>query len=417
MSAVVPLLPVRPDGDPDRSQWVRVAVGVAAVLAAAVGVRLALLPYTNRDLQEYLLPWFDFILGHGGLQALGEPFANYTPAYLTLLALVAQLSFLPKIAAIKLISIAGDFVAALLAYRLVRLRYASSLLPACAAAAVLLAPGVVIESALWGQSDVIYTSFLLGFLACIIAQRPVAAMLCFGIAVAVKLQAAMLAPLVLLLLIRRRIPLASLLLLPIAYLVLALPALAAGRPWQQILTIYFVQADTYHLLSMRAPNPYLFIDNALYPVLVPLGLSAAAATAIAFAWLGYRSGARLDRERLVLAATYCLALLPFVLPKMHERSFYPASVFAIVLAFYRPRLTWIAVALQASSALSYLVFLVELSPAVLLLAFALNLAVVIALSIAFIRSLYRIRIEPMGDLESSEMPQPPAAIGLEKVYR
>jgi hypothetical protein len=42
--------------------------------------------------------------------------------------------------------------------------------------------------------------------------------------------------------------------------------------------------------------------------------------------------ALLSSERIVLVAATALALVPSLLPKMHERYFFPADVIAIVLA-------------------------------------------------------------------------------------
>jgi hypothetical protein len=55
--------------------------------------------------------------------------------------------------------------------------------------------------------------------------------------------------------------------------------------------------------------------------------------------------------------TLTLAMMPFVLPHMHERYFFAADVFAFALMVQRPS-TWpIAVLLQMGSALAYGQFL------------------------------------------------------------
>ena len=65
----------------------------------------------------------------------------------------------------------------------------------------------------------------------------------------------------------------------------------------------------------------------------------------------------LDAERIVTAAVVFVLLVPFVLPGMHERYFYLADVLTVVLAFYRPRLWYVPLLVQAASLLSYLPFL------------------------------------------------------------
>ena len=54
----------------------------------------------------------------------------------------------------------------------------------------------------WGQSDCIFTSFLALFVLCAIRRAPVAAASMFGVALAFKLQATFLLPLLLYLILR-----------------------------------------------------------------------------------------------------------------------------------------------------------------------------------------------------------------------
>ena len=62
---------------------------------------------------------------------------------------------------------------------------------------------------------------------------------------------------------------------------------------------------------------------------------------------------------IVTCAATSALLIPFLLPKMHDRYFYPADVFAIVLAFFRPSFWYIAVLLQVSSTMAYSRFLLH----------------------------------------------------------
>jgi len=58
--------------------------------------------------------------------------------------------------------------------------------------------------------------------------------------------------------------------------------------------------------------------------------------------------------RLVQITTAFALLVPFVLPGMHERYFYPGEVLAVALAFLRPRRTWfVPLLVQFSSLVAY----------------------------------------------------------------
>jgi Gpi18-like mannosyltransferase len=123
-------------------------------------VRLLRLPFTNYDTDGYSR-WYDFIVQHGIRSALGQNFAIYTPPYLYLLSLATLTqNVLPKIVAIKLIPMVFDLANALLIFRILRLKYSVGKIPYLGASVFLVAPTVVMNSALWGQIDSIYTCFL-----------------------------------------------------------------------------------------------------------------------------------------------------------------------------------------------------------------------------------------------------------------
>jgi Gpi18-like mannosyltransferase len=55
-------------------------------------------------------------------------------------------------------------------------------------------------------------------------------------------------------------------------------------------------------------------------------------------------------------------LIPFFLPKMHERYFFPADVISIAFAFYFPQFFFIPIMMSAVSFLSYEPYLFEQTP-------------------------------------------------------
>ena len=78
-------------------------------------------------------------------------------------------------------------------------------------------PTVVVNAAMWGQSDSIYTAGLLGCVALVVAGRPHGAMVAYAVAVAFKLHAIFLAPVLVGWIVARRIPVAALLWIPALY--------------------------------------------------------------------------------------------------------------------------------------------------------------------------------------------------------
>ena len=150
------------------------------------------------------------------------------------------------------------------------------------------------------------------------------------------------------------------LVVPATYLVMMLPAALAGRPLPALLTIYLQQFDYYQFLSMNAPNPWMLVDLLLpghYALGTRLGLGLAAVGGLGLVWACLRCGRHPAPATLLLMLTASLALLPFLLPKMHERYFFPAACFGYLLAVARPALWPVAVLLQLANVITYRAFL------------------------------------------------------------
>ena len=335
--------------------------GIALLFLLGILLRMHVSTVTS-DMRFFLIPWYDYLQYRGILKALGDNFSNYTPPYTYLLALMTlTVSFLPKVTAIKLISISADFINAFLVYKIVRLKYPSGLAPFWAAGAFLCLPTIFINSAIWGQADALYTVFLLAGLYFFLKEKPLWGMLAFSVSFAFKAQAIFLAPFLAVLFFKKQIKIWQFFLVPAVYILLCLPVVLLGRSWVDVLTIYLNQSETFHWLSANAPNIYIFISNRYYQPGVVVGLIVALigiSTWIALSVMGNKS---FSRERLVLFALVSVSLLPFLLPKMHERYFYPADVFSLVAAFFMPELWFVPIAYQVISGLSYTVYMLHAS--------------------------------------------------------
>jgi Gpi18-like mannosyltransferase len=328
---------------------------LAPGIILALIIRLICVPNKSVDYKYFLSPWYDFIQSHGGFNALQYSFADYTPPYLYwILISTTLLSGLPKILAIKLFAMTVDFVCAFLVYKIIRLKYSQGTIPILAFLVVLLSPNAIYNSSLWGQCDSIYTTALVAcvYFLCIYKQIP--ALLCFGLAISFKLQAMFLAPLLLILLLKKRISWYYLPLIPSVYVIAILPAWFAGRPMLELLLVYFNQASKYKELAKGVPNLYQWIPNDFYNIVVPLGLLVTIFATILLAYIVYKSKLEITLDRLIYLATISVLLMPYILPKMHERYFYPADIFSIVFAFYFPQYRWVAIVMQMASFFSYL---------------------------------------------------------------
>lgn len=311
------------------------------------------------DLTDWLFPWYDYITSHGILNALGDKFSNYAPAYTYLLA-VATTFPVQKIIAIKSISILMDIINCVLIYKIVKLRYQSGPVPLLSSAIFWILPTVIINSSYWGQCDSIYTGFLLLTLYMMILKRPLASLVYFSIALAFKLQAIFMAPFVLVLFLKSfygqekiDFKLWYFLMIPIIYIVISMPTIFLGRDPAEVLTVYLHQADTYKELNMNAANLYFLISNDYYDSVYKYGLIST--IVLLFAWViyTYRLAFEHYKEQIVISALACVSLAPMILPKMHDRYFYPADVISLIVAFYIPRLWFLPFIFQLTSFLAY----------------------------------------------------------------
>ena len=224
-----------------------------------------------------------------------------------------------------------------------------------------LVPTVAINAAWWGQADTIYTAFLLGCFRATLARRPALAMLLFGVALSFKLQSIFLAPYLAILVLRRDIPVWHLLIAPAVYAVMMVPAWLDGRPALELATIYLSQRRFYQGLSMGAPNPWMLLQELPFVSYGPGVAAGLAVTVAAFLLVLYRAVTTADDtvEFKVLVAALSVLLAPYLLPKMHDRYFFPADVFTLLLVFLPGRLKLAPLLMQAASLSAYAAFLVQ----------------------------------------------------------
>lgn len=336
----------------------------AALVIGATLLYVACVPLMNGDIRNYLVRWTQYLLDHGRFAALGDDFSEYAPPYLYLLALGSWTApVIGVLPAIKLVSIVGTLVLAmtmyaLLATRLTRRQALSG------GALTLIAPTVVANGPVWGQCDALYTSCAILAVAAFIRQRPVLAMAAVGAALSFKLQGVFIAPLVLAMLLAGRARWWMLAIIPAVYVAAMLPAWLAGRPAIDLALLYLGQGRHYHDLARSVPNIWQILRALVtipYPIGVAIGLIAAAVATIAVAWRTRRH--LMQAEDVVLVALLGAIVVPYLLPKMHNRYFFMADVLAGAYVFLRPtpRAFWIVRLVTIGSLLSYATFLLHLT--------------------------------------------------------
>jgi Gpi18-like mannosyltransferase len=383
------------------------AIVVVAVVVVAVAARLSFVDEVTSDYRAFLSPWYDALAAGGGFGAIGREIGNYNPPYLYLLAAATYLP-LPKIVAIKLVSIAFDLLLAAFAGLIVRRRF-GIWLAVLAFAVVLFTPSVLINSGVWGQCDSIYAACCLGSLYFLLRADPWWACVFLGLALSFKLQAIFFLPVLLIVMVVNRQRLLAVLAVPAVFAAMLLPAWLAGRGLTSLLMVYPNQITTggaaggasgrgggpgasavsspLGTWTKNAPTLYQWVNGSIWWVM--LGAAMAVVILAGVAILTWRHRPLSEPQIVVLAAALVLAV-PFLLPEMHERYFYLADVLAILAAFHVRRFWPVAVVVNLCSVLSYAPFLWNRSVVALpLVAFAEFLAVLVTLAV-----LVRVLAEP-----------------------
>jgi Gpi18-like mannosyltransferase len=331
-----------------------------AGIASSLLLRASVLDFESSDYKLFLSGWYDYFVRHGRWTALKDDFSSYPPLYLYLLSLSTLLP-LPKLHAIKLISISCDYLAAWIAFKIVRYRFQRGTLPWASALSVLFLPTVWFNSAVWGQCDVMFTATLLGTLHYLLIRRPLAAMIAFGFACSLKPQAIFFVPFLGGVFFRERWPWKCLLIPTLIYTVCGLPAVLAGKPILELL-FHWGRQRNYARLTLGATNWYQWISNEHYQVVCLCGIVL---TILATAFLILAMQQQTSTEHgawLVTTALLSVLVVPYFLPGMHERYFYAADLFSVVYSFFVARGWMVAALVQFCSFFTYLPYLFQIEP-------------------------------------------------------
>ena len=336
---------------------------IAFLFVFGLILRVLFLPANTIDMKVFNLKWYDYIVAHGIQDAMGDEFANYTPPYLYLLSLATLTrTFIPSLTAIKLIPIIFDLFNASLVYQIVKTKFGSGIETWLAAALVWLLPTVVINGSFWGQVDALYTCFLLLSLLCILNEKPIGAILAFSVSFSIKAQAVFFLPFLALLFFKQKIRWQYFLLIPLVYFLMMLPAALAGRSLSSLALAYVTQGGTFTQASMNAATPYFLLPQSAYRMSLLAGIPLAGILLLIWVlYYGIKQYA-ISPKLIVASALLSLALTPYLLPKMHDRYFYPADVLSLVAVFFAPELWFVPIVYQMISLLSYSPFLFSADP-------------------------------------------------------
>ena len=368
----------------------RTMLFVGATAAVLMLARVAMLDYETADYTTFLGPWTQ-VYREGGFHTLSENVGDYNLLYQYILLIISRVPLF-DLYLIKWVTVCFDFLLAL-----VMMRASGHLAGRQTAVPVFLIvlslPTVLLDGACWAQCDPVYITFVVLSLYALTTDRPYLSAVSLSIAFAFKLQTIFFFPVVLLGLIHKRFKARHAAAFFLAYLVTMLPALLAGRPFMDALSVYANQSvgQYYDRLTYNAPNLYLFfpmlefassqeytwmryvggvdykatneyLTDALMPALQSAALYACillTLIAVIYWLIHYRE---VTPDMTLDLALFFAIFLPFVMPKIHDRYFFMADMLSVLYAARYKNRRFVPVLVIGASLMCYMPYLTRQRP-------------------------------------------------------
>jgi len=334
-------------------------LAILAFSAFALLVRYMFLSWRSSDYVVCLEHWLSHVRETPGATTLAQTIGNYNTPYFYIVFLIGKLTDLSlEMFYLKFASVLFDIVAAYYIMRLVSLKDKRGWVRLGAFFTILLLPSVILNGSVWTQCDSIYAAFALGGLFYGITRQGKLSLLFFAIALSFKLQAIFILPMIIPLLILGYIRWKDLWVFPAAFFATLLPSALAGRNIIDMLSIYLKQVGDFPSATLGCPN--------LFGLLGMTGIGSAVEYAMilisgfgccVLLYILYYFRSNLNEELLCLSAFLFVLIIPYTLPRMHERYFYLADLLSVLFAFWFSKRWYVAVLVAVSSFLCYLPFL------------------------------------------------------------
>jgi Gpi18-like mannosyltransferase len=320
---------------------------LASVLSIGVVARIASYAKVSDDYIYYIGHWIRIIQNEGIQSWNSFGYSNYSPAIIYLLWFGSKVASILNfddqgLATLKIAAALPDVFLGWAVYTLASSLGASRRRAWMVVALWSITPTLLLNAAWWGQFDAGYAAFLLLSVSALFRRRLDRSVGFFAFAFFWKVQALFSLPaiaafwladfLALSAVERKRTLLRGLAFVFGAYVVVMLPAITQGMPWNGIFRVYLSQPETFRRLSMNAPNLWALFPDLSYEtwVLPGIGIGGVAALAIfSGAFLRGRFAEPTGRAAWIFLSALAI---PYFLPKMHDRYFFVAEAFTVIVA-------------------------------------------------------------------------------------
>lgn len=329
-------------------------------------IRYALRNVVAGDYKMFFEPWVATLReAGGGFQGLSAEFeyVDYTTPYLLILSFISICPFFNTLILMKMVSVFFDFVAAIavgfIVYEMTDKKQSGYM----AYAVMLFVPTIVANGAMWAQCDIIFTSFVMLSLLFMLKDKPCVSLIFYGIAFAFKLQTLFIAPLYVLLWVKKKMKIQHFLWLPIMYFIGIIPSWIAGKNLWELLTVYLFQANgemDIYKLSHKFPNVYQIIGtDSFLREYADAGIYFTLAVLMVLMYYIAQKNFTFTKDLIIRMGMFFVMVVVFFLPHMHERYGILADVLSVIVAFSNPRKFYVPLIAVGCSFAGYTMYLAQ----------------------------------------------------------
>ena len=329
-------------------------------------IRYALRDVVAGDYKMFFEPWVATLReAGGGFKGLSAEFeyVDYTTPYLLILSFISICPFFNTLILMKMVSIFFDFVAAIAVGFIVYDMTGKKQSGYMAYAVMLFVPTIVANSAMWAQCDIIFTSFVMLSLLYMLRDKPRISLIFYGVAFAFKLQTLFIAPLYLLLWVKKKMKIQHFLWLPIVYFIGIIPSWIAGKNLWELLTVYLFQANgemDIYKLSHKFPNVYQIIGtDSFLREYADAGIYFTLAVLMVLMYYIAQKNFVFTKDLIIRMGMFFVMVVVFFLPHMHERYGILADVLSVIVAFSNPKKFYVPLIAIGCSFAGYTLYLAQ----------------------------------------------------------
>ena len=311
---------------------------VLMMFAGLFAARGALLYFGSMDFHSFLSGWMTELRNASGIsEAFGERIGNYNMPYLYILFILSRFDF-SDLFLIKFASMVFDIILAYYAMKLVSLKTTRINLKILAFASTLAIPTVILNGAMWAQCDSIYSAFALGAIYYALAGKGKLAYVFLGLSFAFKMQAVFVMPLFIVFLFKKKLRFRDSWLFPVTFFGTLIPSIAFGMPIRSTLSVYIEQFDYFNALTANAISIWRLVGSVDQNHFISGALFFAGVIVVSLMYFIYVNKERITKTTDYIYIAYLFAvIMPFVLPKMHDRYLFIADVLSLLVFMYNKK--------------------------------------------------------------------------------